>query len=53
MLAGLDMAMPGDTNPIPALGLSYWASELSKSVLNNSVPLDRLNDAVTRIVAAW
>ena len=52
-LAGLDMAMPGDTNPIPLLGTAYWAYELSKSVLNASVPVDRLNDMVTRVVAAW
>lgn len=30
-----------------------WGPELSRSVLNGSVPIDRLNDAVTRIVAAW
>lgn len=51
-LAGLDMAMPGDGD-IPFLGLAYWAYELSTSILNGSVPLDRLNDAVTRIVATW
>ena len=49
-LAGLDMAMPGDTM-IPLLGTSFWAYELSTSVLNGSVPLSRLNDQVTRIVA--
>jgi beta-glucosidase len=46
------MAMPGDGD-IPLLGLAYWAYELSTSILNGSVPLDRLNDAVTRIVATW
>ena len=51
-LAGLDMAMPGDGD-VPLLGLSYWAYELSTSVLNGTVPLDRLNDMVTRIVATW
>ncbi|KAK2736662.1 hypothetical protein FQN57_000599 [Myotisia sp. PD_48] len=51
-LAGLDMTMPGD-GAIPLLGTSYWASELSRSILNGSVPLDRLNDMVTRIVATW
>ncbi|KAH8663495.1 glycoside hydrolase superfamily [Tricladium varicosporioides] len=51
-LSGLDMAMPGD-GAIPFLGLTYWASELSTSVLNGTVPLDRLNDMVTRIVATW
>lgn len=51
-LSGLDMAMPGD-GQIPLLGLSYWASDLSTSVLNGTIPLSRLNDMVTRIVASW
>ncbi|PYH89031.1 putative beta glucosidase [Aspergillus ellipticus CBS 707.79] len=51
-LAGLDMAMPGD-GLIPLLGDSYWGSELSRSILNGTVPLERLNDMVTRIVATW
>ncbi|CZR54356.1 probable beta-glucosidase 1 precursor [Phialocephala subalpina] len=51
-LSGLDMAMPGDGD-IPFLGLAYWAYELSTSILNGTVPLDRLNDMVTRIVATW
>jgi len=44
-LAGLDMAMPGD-GPIPLFGDSYWGSELSRAVLNGTVPVDRLNDMV-------
>lgn len=51
-LAGLDMSMPGD-------GL-YWEDgnalfghQLTTAVLNSSVPLERLDDMVTRIVAAW
>ncbi|KAI4143373.1 MAG: hypothetical protein LQ340_007029, partial [Diploschistes diacapsis] len=51
-LAGLDVAMPGDTM-IPLLGTSYWNYELSTAVLNGSLPLSRLNDQVTRIVATW
>ncbi|KAJ9409196.1 CAZyme family GH3 [Paecilomyces variotii] len=51
-LAGLDMSMPGD-GAVPLFGDSYWGSDLSKSVLNGTVPLDRLNDMVTRIVATW
>lgn len=51
-LAGLDMTMPGD-GLFWADGKSLWGSELTKSILNGSVPLDRLNDMVTRIVAAW
>ena len=51
-LAGLDMSMPGD-GAIPLLGLSYWSSDLSTAVLNGTIPLERLNDMVTRIVATW
>ncbi|KAL2132311.1 hypothetical protein VTI74DRAFT_3947 [Chaetomium olivicolor] len=51
-LAGLDLNMPGDTN-IPLFGFSLWQYELTRSALNGSVPLDRLNDMATRIVAAW
>ncbi|KAM7219538.1 glycoside hydrolase [Rhypophila decipiens] len=51
-LAGLDMTMPGDGLRW-ANGESLWGPELSKSVLNGSVPVERLNDMVTRIVAAW
>jgi beta-glucosidase len=52
-LSGLDMSMPGDSNKIPLLGNSYWMYEYSRSILNGSVPVDRLNDAVTRIIATW
>src|SRR5687768_10700955 len=53
-LAGLDMSMPGDRNDIPlVLGTSYWMYEYSRAVLNGSVPVDRLNDATTRILAAY
>lgn len=51
-LAGLDMNMPGDTQ-IPFVGTSYWMGELTRAVLNGSVPVDRLNDMATRVVAAW
>jgi len=51
-LAGLDMSMPGD-GAIPLLGVSYWAYDLSTAVLNGTIPLERLNDMVTRIVATW
>ncbi|KAF2789655.1 glycoside hydrolase family 3 protein [Melanomma pulvis-pyrius CBS 109.77] len=52
-LSGLDMSMPGDIHTIPLLGSSYWMYEYSRSILNGSVPVDRLNDAVTRILATW
>ncbi|PGG96023.1 hypothetical protein AJ79_09764 [Helicocarpus griseus UAMH5409] len=51
-LAGLDMAMPGD-GAVPLLGTSHWAGELSRSVLNGTVPVERINDMATRIVATW
>ncbi|KAL2366130.1 hypothetical protein RJZ56_000970 [Blastomyces dermatitidis] len=51
-LAGLDMAMPGD-GASPLSGHSYWAGKLSHSVLNGTVPLERLNDMAARIVATW
>ncbi|KAL2119336.1 hypothetical protein VTJ04DRAFT_6296 [Mycothermus thermophilus] len=51
-LAGLDLNMPGDTN-IPLFGNSLWQYELTRAVLNGSVPVDRLNDMATRVVATW
>ena len=51
-IAGLDMDMPGDTQ-VPLLGFSYWMYELTRATLNGSVPMDRLNDMTTRIVATW
>ncbi|KAK3721924.1 hypothetical protein LTR37_002740 [Vermiconidia calcicola] len=51
-LAGLDMTMPGDGLKW-ADGNSLWGAELTKAVLNTSVPMERLNDMVTRVVAAW
>ena len=51
-LAGLDMTMPGD-----GLGWmdgnSLWGPQLTRATLNGSVPMERLNDMVTRTVAAW
>ncbi|KAJ6441247.1 Beta-glucosidase [Purpureocillium lavendulum] len=49
-LAGLDMAMPGDTQ-VPIGGQTYWMYELTRAVLNGSVPLERVNDMATRILA--
>ncbi|KAL4797639.1 glycoside hydrolase superfamily [Aspergillus venezuelensis] len=51
-LAGLDMSMPGD-GAVPLFGDSYWGPELSRSILNGTVPVERLNDMVTRILAVW
>ena len=51
-LAGLDMSMPGDGR-FWQDGNSYFGPELTRAVLNGSVPMDRMNDMVTRVVAAW
>lgn len=51
-LAGLDMSMPGDGLRWVD-GKSLWGPELSRSVLNGSLPIERLNDMVTRVVAAY
>ncbi|KAG9248651.1 glycosyl hydrolase family 3 N terminal domain-containing protein [Calycina marina] len=51
-LAGLDVSMPGDGLKW-ANGKSLWGGELTKSVLNGSLPMSRLNDMVTRVVASW
>ena len=46
------MTMPGDGVGW-ANGQSLWGSELTKAVLNGSLPMNRLNDMVLRIVATW
>ncbi|KAH8128212.1 beta-glucosidase [Trichoderma asperellum] len=51
-LAGLDMSMPGDGLRWQD-GNSLWGPNLSRAVLNGSLPLERLNDMVVRIVASW
>ena len=50
-LAGLDMAMPGDT--LFDTGDAFYAANLTIGVLNGSMPVWRLDDMATRIVAAW
>ncbi|KAJ5128042.1 hypothetical protein N7448_008821 [Penicillium atrosanguineum] len=44
-LAGLDMAM--------ATGKSYWGNDFTKAIKNGSVPISRLDDMATRIIATW
>lgn len=51
-LAGLDMSMPGD-GLLWADGDSLWGQWLTVATLNGSLPLERLNDMTTRVVAAW
>lgn len=51
-LAGLDMTMPGGA--FLGIGsLSYWGPNLTLAVLNGTIPLSRVNDMVTRIMAAY
>lgn len=51
-LSGLDMSMPGDGLKWTD-GEALWGRQLTAAALNTSVPMERLNDMVTRIVAAW
>ncbi|CAI6333222.1 unnamed protein product [Periconia digitata] len=50
-LAGLDMTMPGDTDFDS--GFSFWGTNMTLSIINGTVPEWRLDDAVTRIMAAY
>ncbi|PVH97580.1 glycoside hydrolase family 3 protein [Periconia macrospinosa] len=49
--AGLDMTMPGDTDFDS--GFSFWGTNMTLSIINGTVPEWRLDDAVTRIMAAY
>lgn len=50
--SGLDMTMPGsDFNNPP--GSIFWGPNLTKAIQAGQVPESRLNDMVTRILAAW
>ncbi|KAK9469439.1 glycosyl hydrolase family 3 N terminal domain-containing protein [Lipomyces arxii] len=52
VLAGLDMSMPGDGLGW-ADGIPYLGSNLTIAVLNGSVPIWRLDDMATRVMAAY
>ncbi|KAL3433257.1 putative beta-glucosidase L [Aspergillus tetrazonus] len=49
---GLDMTMPGSDFSTPP-GSIYWGDNLAAAIANGSVPQARLDDMVTRILAAW
>lgn len=51
-LAGLDMTMPGDGLRWQD-GNSLFGPRLTEATLNGSLPMERLNDMATRVVAAW
>ncbi|KAF8475895.1 glycoside hydrolase superfamily [Kalaharituber pfeilii] len=52
VLAGLDMTMPGD-GVRWADGVSLLGPHLTTAVLNSTIPLWRLNDMATRVVATY
>ncbi|KAL4973547.1 putative beta-glucosidase L [Aspergillus desertorum] len=49
---GLDMTMPGSDFATPP-GSIYWGENLAAAIASGSVPQARLDDMVTRILAAW
>ncbi|GFF87393.1 probable beta-glucosidase L [Aspergillus lentulus] len=51
-VSGLDMTMPGSDFSSPP-GSIFWGSNLEAAVADGSVPQSRLDDMVTRILAAW
>jgi len=51
-LAGLEMTMPGDGLSFSD-GVSFFGRNLTTAVANGSLPIERLDDMATRIVAAW
>jgi beta-glucosidase len=52
-LAGLDMTMPGESFNKWLSGKSSWGPLLTKAVYNGTVPQDKLNDMVLRILAPF
>lgn len=50
VLAGLDMNMPGDEM---AMGSGFMSSNLTKAVMNGTVPEWRINDMAIRIMAVY
>ncbi|KAI9683030.1 MAG: hypothetical protein M1822_006223 [Bathelium mastoideum] len=51
ILAGTDMSMPGDT--LFSTGYTFYGTNTTIAILNGTLPQWRLDDAVTRILAAW
>ncbi|CAN6614793.1 hypothetical protein TRVA0_006S00452 [Trichomonascus vanleenenianus] len=51
-IAGADMDMPGGGLGIP-MGTSFWGFNLTQSIVNGSLPIERLDDMATRIMAAY
>ncbi|KIK00093.1 glycoside hydrolase family 3 protein [Laccaria amethystina LaAM-08-1] len=51
VMTGLDMTMPGDITFDS--GTSYFGQNLTAYIQNGTIPESRLDDMVTRILAAW
>ncbi|KAF3913937.1 Beta-glucosidase [Orbilia brochopaga] len=51
-LAGMDMSMPGDARSFLD-GDTYWGTYLTESIVNKTLPIERLDDMALRIVATW
>lgn len=60
VMNGVDMNQPGfisygnpnDPDPSKA-GNSYWGEQLGNAVRNGTIPQSRINDMVTRVMAAY
>lgn len=54
ILAGTDMSMPGGgLGSLPSEKFEYFGPHLTEAVYNGTVPLERLDDMATRIMAAY
>lgn len=53
VLSGLDMNMPGEVIGEWLSGKSYWGPLLTRSIYNETVPEERIDDMVTRILAPF
>ena len=53
VLAGADVNIPGDIYGQYADGKSYWGPLLTRSIYNSTIPQYRLDDMVTRLLAAF
>lgn len=53
VLSGLDMNMPGETIGEWLSGKSYWGPLLTRSIYNETIPEERIDDMVTRILAPF
>lgn len=52
-LAGLDMTMPGEIPDGWLSGKSFWGPLLTRSIYNQTIPQERLNDMVIRILVPF